>query len=279
MGSAPVGWRAWLAALFDAREAGDAVPPHLRRPSVRRRGSTLELQFVRGVSQSQMATRDPDRLLIDYTRTMLGALVLVPRPGRIGMIGLGGGSQAKYCYRHLPEARIEVAENNPHVLALRRRFRVPGDDARFQVFLEDGARFVQERRGRFDLLLVDGYDETGIPDVLSTQAFYDDCRASLAAGGAAAFNLYCADALVHVERLRKAFGDGHVVVIEEPKQSNRVAIAWTGHGREMEETSLSPFAQSDLMPVFATVREKLSTAAHVGQGGELPLTISPGSRE
>ena len=227
---------------------------------MRRRGSTLELQFVRGVSQSQMATRDPDRLLIDYTRTMLGAVVLVPRPGRIGMIGLGGGSQAKYCYRHLPEARIEVVENNPHVLALRRKFRVPDDDARFHVVLDDGARFLHGRRGQFDLLLVDGYDETGIPDVLSTQTFYDDCRASLAEGGAAAFNLYCADPAAHVERLRNAFGDENIVVIEELRQSNRVAIAWTGASLDTMEMALSPVAQRDLAHVFATVREQLTTA-------------------
>jgi len=213
---------------------------------------------VRGVSQSQMVTRDPDRLLIDYTRTMLGALVLAPRPREIGMVGLGGGSQAKYCYRHLPGARIEVAENNPHVVALRRKFRVPGDDARFRVVVDDGARFVQQRRGRFDLLLVDGYDETGIPAALSTQPFYDDCQASLADGGAAAFNLYCADAAAHVARLQRAFGEDRVVVVEEPRQSNRVAIAWTGAARETEEMSLSPFARRDLAPVFATVRDMLA---------------------
>lgn len=227
---------------------------------MRRRGDTTELQFVKGVSQSAMVTRDPDRLLIDYTRTMLGALVLVPRPRTIGMIGLGGGSQAKYCYRHLPEARIEVVENNPHVLSLRRKFRVPDDDARFQVVLDEGARFLHGRRGHFDLLLVDGYDDTGIPDVLSTQAFYDDCRASLAEGGAAAFNLYCADAAVHVERLRNAFGDANVVVIEELRQSNRVAIAWVASKMETAETSLSTAARHDLAAVFATVREKLAQA-------------------
>lgn len=261
MAPARTGWRAWLAALFRVGDAGGTVPPHLRKPLVRRRGNTTELQFVRGVSQSQMVTRDPDRLLIDYTRTMLGALVLVPRLRTIGMIGLGGGSQAKYCYRHLPEARVEVVENNPHVLALRRKFRVPDDDARFRVVLDDGARFLHGRRSQFDLLLVDGYDETGIPDVLSTQSFYDDCRAALAEGGAAAFNLYCADAAVHVERLRNAFGDENVVVIEELRQSNRVAIAWTAAPQgETAETSLSAAARHDLANVFATVREKLAAA-------------------
>src|SRR5688572_3587040 len=260
MASARKGWRAWLAALLHAGDGEGTVPPHFRRPAVRRRGDTTELQFVKGVSQSAMVTRDPDRLLIDYTRTMLGALVLVPRPRTIGMIGLGGGSQAKYCYRHLPEARIEVVENNPHVLSLRRKFRVPDDDARFQVVLDDGARFLRGRRRQFDLLLVDGYDETGIPDVLSTQAFYDDCRASLAEGGAAAFNLYCADAVAHVGRLRNAFGDENVVVIEELRQSNRVAIAWTASEGEAAETSLSAAARHDLASVFATVREKLAAA-------------------
>jgi spermidine synthase len=257
MESIQTGWRAWLASLLGMRRRA-AVPPHLRRPSVRRRGNTTELQFARGVSQSQMVTRDPDRLLIDYTRTMLGALVLIPQPHRIGMIGLGGGSQAKYCHRHLPGAQIEVVENNPHVLALRRRFHVPDDDAHFRIFLDDGARFLRERRGCYDLLLVDGYDETGIPEVLSTQAFYDDCRASLAEGGAMAVNLYCRDSAAHVERLRRAFGPEHVRVIEEARQSNRVALAWIGSHRAHDEAmSLSPAAQRDLAGVFATVREAL----------------------
>lgn len=258
MESPGTGWRAWLAAWLRARR-GESLPPHLRKPSVRRRGNTTELQFAHGVSQSQMVTRDPDRLLIDYTRTMLGALVLAPQASRIGMIGLGGGSQAKYCHRHLPGARIEVVENNPHVLALRRRFRVPDDDARFQVHLDDGARFVRERVGCYDLLLVDGYDETGIPEALSTQAFYDDCRASLADGGAMASNLYSKDAAAHVERLQRAFGADRVVVIEERRQSNRVAIAWTTertpHNGDM---TLSAAAQRDLAGVFATVRHALA---------------------
>lgn len=254
MASTGIGWRAWLAALFGARRAD--VPPHLRKPRIRERGTTTELQFARGVSQSAMVTRDPQRLLIDYTRTMLGALVFVPRPRRIGMIGLGGGSQAKYCYRHLSEAQIEVVENNPHVLALRRQFHVPDDDARFRVFLDDGARFLHERAGRYDLLLVDGYDETGIPEALSTQAFYDDCRAALTEGGAMATNLYCADAAAHVERLQRAFGASSVLVMEEPRQSNRVAFAWTGPVTTGEGgMTLSSAAQRDLRAVFGTVRE------------------------
>lgn len=237
---------------------GGSTPSQAGRAFIRRRWTTTELQFAHGVAQSRMLTFAPDRLLIDYTRTMLGALVLVPRPRSIGMLGLGGGSQAKFCHRHLPGARIEVVDNNPDVIALRRRFRIPADDARFCVVLDDGAQWLRARRGRFDLLLVDGYDETGIPATLSTQRFYDDCRAALAEGGAMAVNLYCSDAQRHVDRLRHSFGRRRVVVLEEARQSNRVALAWVGTPAPGETPmALSATAQRDLAAVFAGVRARL----------------------
>lgn len=226
------GARGWLAAMLERLRGPDPVDPatgaRLRRPKVRRYGDYAALQFVRGQTQSRMRADDPDHLLIDYTRTMLGALLLQPQPRRIGIIGLGGGSQAKFCHRHLPDARIEAVENNAGVIALRREFRVPDDDDRLQVFHDDGARFLRQRPGRYDLLLVDGYDETGIPEALASQQFYDDCRAALAVGGVMSGNLYCADHERHVARLRRSFGGARVLVLEERKMSNRVVFTWAG---------------------------------------------------
>lgn len=246
----------WLAGWLSPKTDGDADSRYCK-PFVRRRLTTTELQFAHGVSQSRMLTFSPYKLLIGYTRTMLGALVLVPQPRRIGMVGLGGGSQAKFCYRHLPDAQIEVVENNPHVIALRRSFRIPDDDARFRVVLDDAARFMPTRRGHYDLLLVDGYDETGIPEVLSSQQFYDDCRAALAAGGAMAINLYGEQAQHHIARLRRSFGRRNVLLVEEPQQSNRVALAWRAMRPDSEAAmTLSAAAQRDLAPVFTRIRAK-----------------------
>jgi len=258
----------WLAAWFRRRveECPEPVPSHLRKPFIRRRWNTTELQFAHGVSQSRMLTFAPDKLLIDYTRTMLGALVLAPQPRNIGMIGLGGGSQAKFCYRHLQEARIEVVENNPHVLALRRKFRIPDDDARLRIILDDGARFLRTRRAHYDLLLVDGYDETGIPEALSSQPFYDDCRAALVQGGAMAINLYCDDFKRHVGRLLRSFGRGNVCVIEETRQSNRVGLAWVGNpAPEATPMALSIAAQADLASVFERVSATCRTTGRLAR--------------
>ncbi|MEN5116877.1 transferase [Luteimonas sp. TWI662] len=213
-------WARWLAHW-----RGRSAP---KRPYVRRHDGFTSLQFVRRQTQSRMVSGDPDRLLVDYTRTMFAALLWQPAPAVLGMVGLGGGSQAKFAYRHLPDTRIEVVENNPHVVALRAEFGVPADDARLEVVIDDGAQFVASRRARFDLLLVDGYDEHGIPAALSSQAFYDDCRDALVADGVLACNLYVRDPDTHVARLQQAFGQAQVLVVDEPKMSNRVAFAWRG---------------------------------------------------
>jgi spermidine synthase len=217
----------WLGAL-PGRGLIDPTGKPLRRAVVRCYGDYTALQFIPGQTQSRMRTSEPDFLLIDYTRTMLGCLLWQPRPARIGMVGLGGGSQLKFCRRYLPQARVDVVENNPEVIALRSVFSIPADDAHLQVLHDDGARFLHFRRDRYDILLVDGYDETGIPAALSTRMFYDDCGASLAANGVMAVNLYCDDAGEHAAHLRCSFGEDRVLLLEEAKMSNRVAFAWIG---------------------------------------------------
>lgn len=226
-----MGWRGprlpgWLHRLL-----GGAVDPTgilLPRARLLRYGHYVALQFTHRQTQSRMRAAEPGHLLVDYTRTMLAALLWRPRPRRIGVIGLGGGSQVKFCHAQLPGACIEAVENHPGVLALRHEFAIPDDDARLAVVLDDGARFVAARRGAFDLLLLDGYDASGIPQALSTQAFHDGCRAALAPRGVLAANLFCGDADRHVAQLRRAFGEDRVLVVGEARMSNRVAFCWTG---------------------------------------------------
>ncbi len=251
--------RRWLAGRDAEPVAGG------RAPMVKRGWRHTELLFAGGVAQSRMRTFRPGHLLIDYTRTMMASLLFRPEPARIGMIGLGGGSQAKFIHRRLPGARLEVAENNPQVLALRRRFRVPRDDDRLQVLLADGAQFVRERAGCFDILLVDGYDESGIPGALASQAFYDDCRKALAPGGVLAGNLYATDHQDHVRKLERSFGRGRVWVLEEARQSNRVVFAWTGDP--------SPGGRTDLAAAAARIpagarRELADALLRVAQAWE-----------
>jgi len=231
---------------------------------VLRRRWTTELRFAEGIGQSRMARWFPDRLLIDYTRTMLAPLLLLPADLRVGMVGLGGGSQAKFLHRHLPLVRIEAFEIDPAVLALRRTFRVPEDDARLCVRLGDAAAMLPLRPAAYDLLLVDGYDAHGIPPALSTPAFYAAARASLRPGGVLAGNLYATDHARHAAHLRAAFGEDAVRLLEEPRQCNRVAFGLVPPGaagrvppRHSAAAALPRLARWQLRAEFARLRAAL----------------------
>jgi hypothetical protein len=96
---------------------------------------------------------------------MMGFLLFIPEPRFMAMVGLGGGSLAKFCHRHLPKTRIQVVEINPYVIGLRDEFQVPPDSRRFAIVQGDGAAFVRSPASPCDVLLLDGYgggdDEDG----------------------------------------------------------------------------------------------------------------------
>jgi spermidine synthase len=217
------------AAGLEAAACGDIQSLHYVKPFVHEDGAARSLHFTLGELQSRMLMRRPWYLEVDYTRTMMGFLLFHSAPAHIGMIGLGGGSLAKFCYRQLPACRITVLEINPHVIALRREFQVPDDDDRFQVIAADGALYLQTETPGFDVLLVDGFDQQGQPAALCSQRFYGDCLAALSADGVLVVNLHYdhPDYPVLADRIRRSFGGNAVEVIAAEK-SNSIVFASRG---------------------------------------------------
>ena len=201
--------------------------PEMSRPFIEETRFYKSLHFCAQEAQSRMLKQEPERLVLDYTRTMMAFLLFNSRPDSIVMIGLGGGSLAKFCYRELPQTRIDVVEINPHVVALRNAFHVPPDDDRFHVHLDDGARFIGQYPDRYNVLLVDAYTRVGIPTQLASMEFYDSCKRALRANGVMVLNLYCKDADVHIGRVRQCF-DNSFFVVDEKDGTNRVVIARRG---------------------------------------------------
>ena len=200
-------------------------------PYVREELDARSLHFSMSAIQSRMDLRRPDALTLEYTRTMMAWPLLRPAASRLAMIGLGGGSIAKFCHRQLPNATLVVVEIDPRVIALRDAFRLPPDDARLTVVEADGARFVAETADRFDVLMVDAFDADGLPPALGTQRFYDDCADVLAASGLLVVNLHAGDGqlMTYVERIGRSFG-GQVLQVGDRDGSNSVIFAAKGGG-------------------------------------------------
>ena len=178
------------------------VPPtHLSgKPYLKEDGEEVALHFDFRTVQSAMSKADPDALTLGYTRTMMAFLLFQPEPARIAMIGLGGGSMAKYCLRHLPGVDFTAVEISPEIIALRDDFRLPPDGERFRVVCADGADYIRAMNHTVDVLLLDGFDLEGQPRQLCSTAFYDYCFARLNPGGVL---LYAAEDALHVLGARR----------------------------------------------------------------------------
>jgi spermidine synthase len=147
------------------------------------------LHFDGRYVQSAMRINAPNELLLSYTRAMMAFLLLRPAPRHILMIGLGGGSLAKYCYHHLPAARLTVLESDAEVIGFRDRFHVPRDDARFKIVHADAAQYVAAMDCKVDVIVHDGFDADGLAPRISGRDFYRQCRRVLENGGVLASNL------------------------------------------------------------------------------------------
>jgi spermidine synthase len=187
----------------------------------------VTLHFRIGSVQSKMREDAPDHLVLSYTRTMMSFLMFNRSPPHITMIGLGGGSMAKWCYRHVPHSDITVVEINPHVIALRDHFRIPEDDQRFRVLCEDGAHYVARTSSQVDVLMVDGFDIDGQPPELCSQRFYDDCYQALSSSGLMVVNLCDWQNRANITRIRESFHD-QVLVARPEDGSNKVVFACKG---------------------------------------------------
>ena len=176
--------------------------------------------------QSRMSVARPDELQFEYTRLMMGVLLFHPQPKRVLMVGLGGGSLAKFCYKHLPDTHITVVEINPHVIALRQSFCIPDDDARFQVVQMDAADFMAHTDQTFEVVFVDGFDPSGMPEQLGSTQFYSDCRRVLCPGGVAVVNLHRFGKYleVYVDRISSMFASA-MWAIDAPGTTNCIVFA------------------------------------------------------
>lgn len=194
--------------------------------------------------QSAMSISDPYRLMLEYTQAMMGFLLFNPSPKTIEIIGLGGGSLAKYCHKFLPESMIRGVEVDWDVLAVADQFCMPPASERFEIIWTDGADFVARDKRSTDVLLVDAFDSGGQPPGLCSREFYQACRSRLNPDGILVVNL-CNHPGKHVPilaRLRESFGK--LISVPAEGGMNMVVFAFKRGEVKIEARKMKQLATS-----------------------------------
>lgn len=257
-------------------EPPDADPDTLRaalldeqydRPFVIDDGEHRALYFSLRLIQSAMRTRTPNVLALRYTQMMMLFVLFIPRPRRMALIGLGGGSIVKACRQHLPGTELTVIELDPDVIAFRDAFMLPPDDARLSIHQGDGAAWLETAPPGIDVLLVDAFNGAGLAPSLADARFLDDAAARLARRGMLVINL-AGDIAQYAGLISAALSafDDRVIVLPIRDDGNHLLFAFNDPAfrpdwRRLQQQAHAAQARYGLdFPAFA---EALAQAARL----------------
>ena len=195
-------------------------------------GEARYLRFGYGAKQSAMTLEDPAALRVPYTAYLALGLVFT-NPRRALMIGLAGGSVARFVRAARPDVALDVVELDPDVVRVAGRYFGVHADPGLRIHVDDGRMFVKRTTDRYDWVVLDAFHADSMPHHLATAEFFDEVKGILTPRGVVTMNvaplgpgvLYLS--IIHT--LTRVFPQ--VYLFQVPERSNIVAVATLDESR------------------------------------------------
>ena len=160
--------------------------------TLHRSGRLLELRSRDGALQSRIDLDAPERLALKNLEFMLGALLFVPPPKRVLLLGTAAGSLLHHL-RHYLDVDITAVDIDAELIERLIEFGVlPKAGPGLTYVYADAARFVADSDAHYDLLLVDLFSGAHSPRWLYDKPMLGRLAARLGPRGALAMNLLIA---------------------------------------------------------------------------------------
>jgi spermidine synthase len=157
---------------------------------------------------------------------MMIAMAQADQTRRVLQIGVGAGSMAGYVVRNWPQARVDAVELDPVAIELGIEHFNLRPHPRLAIHIADGRAWLAARAERFDVVMLDAYDDRTIPPALADASFFALVAERLAPGGAVAQNAYRGG--VDVAALRATMRRAFEQVDEYGLPENAVLLGYQG---------------------------------------------------
>ena len=143
-----------------------------------------------GASQSVVNVGDPSHLALPYARLLPASLAFCTKLERMLIIGLGGGSLARFFRNHFREMTIDVVELDPAVVDVARDHCGFEEDSQLRVHVDDGRDFIESKPGSYDVIILDTFDADSIPAHLTTLEFLNEVKTAVTPAGIVVANVW-----------------------------------------------------------------------------------------
>lgn len=195
--------------------------------AIRDCGDFRSLYFGAEHLQSRMSLSKPEELTLAYTRYMAFPLLTQSIFQNILVIGIGAGSFVRFFHHHFPDCYIDAIDYSSHVIkAAKGYFKLP-EGKRVSIKCADGYEYLKNSYDKkYDLILVDAFDDKGMAETVYSDAFFRLCSTHLSPKGAVSCNLWSNDKL-RLAEIKTFLADNFPaqIYLPVPDRGNVVAIA------------------------------------------------------
>lgn len=126
-----------------------------------------------------------------YYDTALAAPLMTGKEGKeplnILILGMGSGTYARQCQRYIENVRVEGVEIDAKITDLAEEYFELSDDVK--VFTYDGRAYLQAVDEKYDVIMVDAYQDITIPFQMSSVEFFEVVKNHLNKNGVMVVNM------------------------------------------------------------------------------------------
>lgn len=196
---------------------------------IRDEGDFRSLYFRNEQLQSRMSLSDPHDLVLSYTRYMAFPLLMQRALNNILIIGIGSGSFVRFFHHHFPLCQIDAVDYSSKVIKSAKGYFMLPENSQISIYCADGYDFLQTcTEAKYDLILVDAFDDKGMSKTIYTENFLSICSKQLSTNGCISINLWSNDKkkLADIKTILSLHFPGRLY-LSVPDRGNVVTIALT----------------------------------------------------
>ena len=180
---------------------------------------------------------------------------------------IGGGiySVPKQLLVDIPDIQVDVAEIEPSLYDLAKKYFGLKDDPRLSNYVVDGRRFLHDSTDTYDFIFTDAYKSLySMPVHLTTKEFFETANKKLAPGGVFMANIIGSLSsippsftLSEMRTFRSVFPNSYFFATKSPKSTEPQNLIFVGLKSDQLPNFNSPEVLHDNNPLVRSLGEKL----------------------
>ncbi len=223
---------------------------------------------------------DSDEDVFEYPRFY--ALYKIFKPDIRNALVIGGGMYAipRELLRDAPGVTVDVAEIEPSLFDLAKRYFRATDNPRLRNYVEDGHRFLNDANSTYDLIFGDAYHSlASVPSHLTTKGFFLLAKEKLSADGIFIANIIGdlstekpSLIMSEIRTFQSVFPNNYFFAAKSPRETGVQNIMFVGWNSDKKINIRDPKFLADAHPLIRSLGTKTIDAQKFDLSGYPVLT-------